>query len=57
MWDSKVIRSRVMAHINNALDAAEKEYQDGCVAIDEQAEANKMALQDQHVTAILGKLM
>lgn len=51
------IKARVMKAINEKIEEAETEYKVGCDDIDKEADNKKIALADNLVNTILGKIL
>jgi len=51
------IRSRVLKAVNQYIDKAQKEYDNGVKQIDQEAKDKKVRLADQLVQSILSKLI
>ena len=54
---NKTIGGKVMKTLNAHIEAKEKEHEDGCKAIDERAENEKVTLAERLANEILAKII
>lgn len=57
MFGDNTIYKRVWEVLKTKIKDLEARYKEGCVKIDEEAEAKKVALQDSLVNEVLGKIL